>query len=321
MQNTSSVAATMPLRAMRAFEAAARLGSIKDAADALGVTPAAVSRQIQTLEAWLESDLFRRSHNAIELTEAGAALFADISPPLAALAAAARRARRGTNEVVAAIGITFGTRWLIPRLGDLRARHPNMQLRLSTRDTGLAEPPDMEADVEVRYRREPDRHAGDVPLFADHSIPVCGPALHAALAQNPADDWRRHPIVSATTDDWDWRSWCRAAGADFDRLDAAHRLDTDNAATEAVIAGLGIALVTVPLALDALHNGLLHPVPGTIAVHLGTYCLTTRRREPRASVRAFATWLEKAAAKSAAETHEFLKKRGITCLPDGPPEA
>lgn len=300
---------------MRAFEAAARHGSIKLAADELGVTAAAVSRQIQALEAYLETDLFRRRHNAIELTEAGRELFADIAPALAALASAARRARRGASEVVAAIGVTFGTRWLIPRLGALQARHPAMKLRLTTRDAGPLEPPDPEADVEVRYRRGPEPPAGSTLLFTDVSMPVCGPALHAVLTDHPWHAWQRQPILSATSDEWDWKAWCRRSEVDFGSLSIAHRLDTDDAAIEAAIAGLGIALVTIPLALEALRERHLYPVPGTGGVALGTYCLTTRRAEPRAAVRTFSTWLRDAATQSATETDAFLKDQdsaGVT---------
>ncbi len=318
MQKTPS-STPAPLRALRAFETAARLGGIAPAADELGVTAAAVSRQIKALEVWLGTALFTRRNNAIDLTAAGANLHAEISPAMTTLAAATASVRRSASEVVASVGVTFGVRWLIPLLGDYQKRHPATTLRLSTHDIGLDDADDPDADLQVRYRPGLAPHAGDTPLFTDVSLPLCGPTLHATLVKAGSGAWRAQPIVSATRGDWDWHAWAEATGVDPAELVVAHRLDTDNAAIEATIAGLGIALVTLPLALDALRDGRLHPVPGAPAVAIGHYGLRTRQGAPRASVRAFSTWIREAAHRTAAETGAFLDERLIARMPAASP--
>jgi LysR family glycine cleavage system transcriptional activator len=112
----------LPLNALRAFEAAARLGSFKEAASELGVTHGAISRHIHLLEDWLGPPaLFQRLTRCVELTPTGAALLAETGPALDRLAAAAERHRARDGKAPPAILrvnalATFTLRWLLPRL-------------------------------------------------------------------------------------------------------------------------------------------------------------------------------------------------------------
>jgi LysR family transcriptional regulator, glycine cleavage system transcriptional activator len=127
-----------PLNAIKAFEAAARLGSFTRAADELNVTHGAVSRQIRLLEDWLGARLFvRTSRNAV-LTRAGTDLFAEAGPALDRLAAVSLRVQidtpaRGLLHVSALP--TFAMRWLIPRLPEFQREHPGLELRIVTAST------------------------------------------------------------------------------------------------------------------------------------------------------------------------------------------
>src|SRR5712672_3911924 len=109
-----------PLNAIKAFEAAARLGSFTRAAEELRVTHGAVSRQIRVLEEWLGTSLFvRTSRNAVP-TRAGTDLLAEAGPALDRLASASVRLQSGGSEARGVLHIsalpTFAMRWLIPRL-------------------------------------------------------------------------------------------------------------------------------------------------------------------------------------------------------------
>src|SRR3984957_11715906 len=127
-----------PLNALRAFEAAARLGSFKDAAAELGVTHGAVSRHIRLLEDWLGPPaLFRRLNRRVVLTPTGVALLAETGPALDRLAAATDRHQgRGGKPAPAVLRVnalaTFSLRWLLRRLGRFRCLHPEIEVRLST---------------------------------------------------------------------------------------------------------------------------------------------------------------------------------------------
>src|ERR1700738_5469333 len=127
-----------PVSAVKAFEAAARLGSFTRAAEELNVTHGAVSRQIRLLEDWLAIRLFLRpSRNAVP-TQAGTELLAEAGPALDRLAAVSRqmqtRARaRGLLHVSALPPLAM--RWLIPRLSDFQRDHPGLELRIVTAST------------------------------------------------------------------------------------------------------------------------------------------------------------------------------------------
>src|SRR5215472_12675475 len=111
-----------PLNALKAFEAAARLGSFKEAAAELSVTHGAVSQQVRLLEEWLGSPaLFRRSVRRVVLTPAGAALLAEFAPALDRISAAVQQHRKRRDEPpVAVLSVnalaTFSLRWLLPRM-------------------------------------------------------------------------------------------------------------------------------------------------------------------------------------------------------------
>jgi LysR family glycine cleavage system transcriptional activator len=144
-----------PLNAIKAFEAAARLGSFTRAAEELNVTHGAVSRQIRVLEDWLGARLFlRTSRNAVP-TRAGTDLLAEAGPALDRLAGASLRVQSGAQAQgllhVSALP-TFAMRWLIPRLPEFQRDHPALELRIVTASTA-AEQFRMDVDAGQRAIR------------------------------------------------------------------------------------------------------------------------------------------------------------------------
>src|ERR1700733_2027178 len=122
-----------PLNALRAFEAAPRLGSFKDAATELAVTHGAISRHVRLLEDWLGPPaLFRRLNRRVELTSPGAALLAETGTALDRLSAAADRHKARDGRAAPAVLrvnalATFSLRWLLPRLAQFRDLHPEIE--------------------------------------------------------------------------------------------------------------------------------------------------------------------------------------------------
>ncbi len=123
---------TTPLNALRAFEAVARLGSFKAAADALFVTQSAISHQIRHVEDWLGKPLFAREGNRTRLLDEGAELAASLSIAFGEIDSACRRARNrgGARTLVIAAIPSVSMCWLIPRLSRFRAEHPEIEFRI-----------------------------------------------------------------------------------------------------------------------------------------------------------------------------------------------
>ena len=133
------------LNAVKAFEAAARLGSLKAAAEALGVTSSAVSHQVRQLEEEVGKQLFIRRNNAIELTGEGYLLFEQVAPALRTIARATEAIRTETQIVAVNVTNAFALLWLIPRL----ARFPEAPPAHCDRDGTVRRPVVLDDSVEM----------------------------------------------------------------------------------------------------------------------------------------------------------------------------
>src|SRR5690242_3287135 len=123
-----------PLNALRAFEAAARHLSMKEAAAELAVTPGAVSQLVRGLESQLGLPLFRRGNRSLVLTEAGQSYFAPIRHAFRQIGEATRRLQTLPNAGVLTVSAppAFAISWLVPLLGAFRERHPDIELNVTT---------------------------------------------------------------------------------------------------------------------------------------------------------------------------------------------
>ena len=124
----------LPLNALRAFEASARHLSFTRAAVELCVTQAAVSHQVKSLEAQLNVTLFKRLPRGLMLTSEGETLLPVLSTSFDHIAQILERLAGGQYREMLTVGAvgTFAVGWLLPRLADFRAKHPLIDLRLST---------------------------------------------------------------------------------------------------------------------------------------------------------------------------------------------
>lgn len=143
-----------PLGAIRAFEAAARLGSFKLAAHELSVTPAAISHQLVTLEDYLGIALFIRSNRLVHLTAKGQQLSKQVSSSFAQLQMALEQAsdfRRDNQVLVVSAAPSIAAKWLVPRLSRFHAQYPDIDLRLSSENQTHDLIKDTNIDVVLRY--------------------------------------------------------------------------------------------------------------------------------------------------------------------------
>ena len=256
-----------PLNAVRAFEAAARHGSFKQAAEELGVTHGAISRQVHLLEEWLGAPpLFRRLSRGVALTPDGEALVAEVGPALDRIAAASRqhRDRRGeppaTTLRVNALA-TFSLRWLLPRLTLFRKDHPGIEVRLTTSN----EPVDALAeDYDVIIRGGPETFYGydAYPVIGERRLPVCSPGILKRNALDKVADLRKHTLLHVGTVPRLWRDWLAESGHAGLEPAATLTLDHFYLSIQAAIDGLGVAMGPTTLVGDDLLAGrLVAPFP------------------------------------------------------------
>jgi LysR family glycine cleavage system transcriptional activator len=289
----------LSLNGVRAFEVAARLRSLKAAAAELGVTPSAISHQVKQLEEAVGTRLFLRRNNGIDLTADGRRFYEAVGPALASIARAGEAIRRDTQEVVLKVSTSLALRWLIPRLHEFRRAHPRIRVRMETGPPPVAL--ESGVDLVVHYSRRGAAASDAIHLLADECRPVASPMLARRYARGTyGAPILAAPIISATSEDWDWRRWALAQKIDFARLQIVDHFDTDHAALEACVAGLGVFMPSLFLVERELANGTLVPFGDYPTLTFGDYWLIAAKPLRRA-VEIFIAWLL-AAARTSAET-------------------
>ena len=234
------------LSELHAFATAARLGSYSRAADELAVTQGAISRAIARLEDHLGQALFAREGRRSVLTPAGADYLAAIAPAIGAIEAAsvAVRSRRPAQGLRVSVAPTLFSHWLIPRLPDFRARHPEVTLSFAPyqRDDALTAP-DIDAWIRVGQPEWPPGIAADYLVGRD-VVPVCRPAdLEGPQAIRTPADLLAHPLLCHTHYPDNWQRWLAGVGCAHGPLQPAADLETVALLLQAVAAGLGVAVL------------------------------------------------------------------------------
>ncbi|MGU3360471.1 transcriptional regulator GcvA [Methylobacterium sp. M6A4_1b] len=282
-----------PLAALRAFEAAARRLSFRDAADELGVTPTAISHQIRLLEQTLELRLFHRETRRVRLTAEGAVLLPVLRDGFDAFAEAIERirSRHAAGVPTLSAPTAFVAKWLVPRLAAFRALHPGRDLRLHASDS-LVDFARDGVDVAVRYGPGPYPDLDAHRLAVDRVAPACSPRL----AVRSESDLAKYPLLHfewphLTDDTPTWSVWLRRAGITDVDGDAGIRFSDEGHVIQAAIAGQGIALLSLVLAADDLASGaLVQPFGPVLDAH--PYWVVHPRQPARArDVAKLVEWL------------------------------
>lgn len=288
-----------PLNAVRAFEAVARLGSMKEAAVELSVTDGAISQQVKLLEDWLGAPaLFRRSARRIVLTPAGAALLSEFGPALDQISAAVQqhRARRhDAPTIVLNVNAlaTFSLRWLLRRMSAFRKEHPDIQVNLNTSNEpidALSEP------FDVVIRGGPDAFPGYASrfLFGERRLPVCHPLLPNKTPLNEVCDLSHHTLLHVSSMPRLWRDWLTEAGEPALRSHSSLTFDHFYLTIQAAIDGLGVAMGPTALVADDLATGrLVTPFPGTSLPARSYFAYLPEARQADPHIAVFCDWLEK----------------------------
>lgn len=282
-----------PLRALQAFEAAARHASFTLAAADLNVTPSAISHQVQSLETFLQVELFRRRAGRVTLTEAGTAYSTELARAFDMVASATKAisAPSAPEPLTVLSGPGFAAKWLQPRLPLFLRAHPRVRLRLTTSAEGtqLAE---SRYDVAICYGR-PALATAAQPLMIETVRPLCSPALASALKIRSVADLERATLIHSANS-VTWSAFFRQVGRPNFKSCNEIWLDRSTMAIDAAVGGLGFILESDVLTEDEVRHGrLVAPLGAGIGdiEQLAYFLVTPTGTRSSRHCRAFAQWL------------------------------
>ncbi len=302
----------LPLTSLRAFELAARHLSFKLAAADLHVTPTAVSHQVQQLESLLGVQLFRRVHRGLVLTPAAKSALAPLREGFDGLSRAmdALSAFKEGGVLTVSAPPSFTMRLLMPRTHLFLARHPEVDLNITTRmrDPVLARRSSKgesamlrewveSSDVVVVYGSQPQLDAEVREIVPLSLTLLCSPTLLAGRQplDGPADvlnfPWLHDDRGLTYGGTPYWTRWLEAAGVAAPQSSRGHRFTHAALAIEAAVRGEGLLVTTPELCRPELDSGLL-VAPFRVSVRLDASYFLLTRRGAAARVGLFAQWLE-----------------------------
>jgi LysR family glycine cleavage system transcriptional activator len=291
-----------PLNPLRVFEVVARTENLTTAARDLGVSQSAVSRQVAVLEKFLGVELFRRERHGVMLTRVGKSYAEQIMPAFDMIASATEELTKANVQGSLRIRTytTFAAKWLIPRLGDFKQRHRNIDVKI------VNAVPDVDFDrdavdfaVQFGDGRWP-RVKTDL-VFADEIEPVCSPEY--LKRESPLGDpqillGKRLLVSSYRRSDWD--DWLAVNNLQ-DRANNTERMSFSSSVLtwQAALDGLGIAIGQAAMLGAELKAGrLVRPFQKPLKRDKGHYLLRPEARRESPKVIAFRNWLLEMARKT-----------------------
>jgi DNA-binding transcriptional LysR family regulator len=281
----------MQLSYLRAFEAAARMGSFQEAAVELHLSPSAVSHAIRKLEQDLGAALFERDGRKTRLSADGRALMRHVGPAFDDI----RRgvglvSTRGPKVLRVHSAPSFAAQWLTPRLPQFLATNPDIEIRLSA-GTDYTRFTNDEFDADIVYGRQNQDGVVVLPLGEEVVTPLCTPKL-AGLVRTPKD-LLRHALIDSDNKQVRWPDWFAANGL---QAPPPHgmRFDRSFLAISAAASGLGIALESTRLAEREIADGRLLPIlSGNSADirYVGHFLVFPRIAVRRHTLQIFMRWI------------------------------
>lgn len=247
-----------PLNAIRAFEAASRHLNLSRAAEELGVTQGAISKQVIALEDFIGFQLFLREPGGLQLTQEGGNLKEAIAPAFTTLSEAfSRYSRRPprSNTIRISTVASFASHFLVPRLSRFKERFPGCELEFLT-SIRLVDLAREEFDIAVRYGPGGWDGVQSQPLSSGLLAPVCSPDVYERaggdIVKLLADNRR---IQSSAFNEW--RHWATAAGVDFASVMPTFIMEEFSVAVAGALAGEGLTLSPDILVMDRVQRGEL----------------------------------------------------------------
>lgn len=285
--------AKIPLNALRAFEAAARLNSFKEASVELSVTPSAISHQVRVLEEWLGVKVFERLSHRIVLTEAGASLakgvhhfFYNINQELMLY-----RPQPGLQTITVTATPAFAALWLIPRLERFYEQYPNFDVKVESSNAVVDLLTNAVVDLAIRCSTRTYRDLYHVHLLDEQFAVFAAPGVTLNTDRPKLID-----VAWSTPQDAivHWSDWCQLADCEDWLANSVMRdYEDEHYALQAAVAGQGHILASTVLAADSLSRGLLVPYRPQITLEGPVYSLVCSPGKERLfAVKSFIDWIQ-----------------------------
>ena len=280
-----------PIQYLPAFVAAARHNSFKLAADALNVSPSAISQQIKTLESHIGLELFSRKKRTLELTRAGVRFYDVAKTTLVQYETGYDQfAEQYISPTLRVSMIPYiANEIVIPRLGEFKKQHPDINLILQT-SVQLENLQDKELDAAIRF---------GVPPWPEHDVALIAKAqsnLVASktyIAEHPikeTKDWQQQTLIHSRTQINDWQGL-------MDRFNFTPKqelfFDSYDACIRAAEEGLGLAVGVFPISNKAIQtNKLITLAHKHSPLEEAFYLVTKPNDNKQESYQALLKWLK-----------------------------
>ncbi len=286
--------------ALQAFEAVGSLGSVTAAANALGVSPGAISQQIHKLEAELQFSLLERSGRGLTLTTWGRIYHAEIKKGLGILSDAEsmlKRAHADSGLTISSLTSVIN-KWIGREIFSWHAQYPGALINLVGTDVD----PDLrneEVDFRIYYG-ESTKYEAYTQLFTDWVVPACAPELIAGRPPVGVADILEFPLLNIV---WKssfkpaptWSEWASSVGLSFDHVDRGLTHTLSSSAIEAAIAGRGFVLAQYSFITDELKNGrLVIPFDHRVSLRESYYLAWNRSSLQKPFGKQFHRWITSA---------------------------
>jgi DNA-binding transcriptional LysR family regulator len=280
-----------PLKALRAFEATARLLSLTKAAEELGLTEPAISQQLKQLETYLQRPLFLRRARSLQLTPAAEMLLPLLGDCFDRIAELTTAIRDDTIRRTLRVQLTphFSARWVLPRLGHFIEKLPHIELstRHSYQPIDSTNP---EVDVALAWDRYAWHKAMAEPLVHLGYLPMCSPKL--LKPGSPPEDVLKGNTLLQERDTMLWADWLKAAGMAAPKIRKTVVFDNYDVTVEAAVQAQGVAMLMYPMFTDLIESGKLVTPFGTATyLPITLYLLYQRGALAREEVRMFRDWI------------------------------
>jgi len=301
---------TLPLNPMRAFAIASRHKTFTAAANHMGVSQVAISRQIAILEAYLGVKLFERNSRSVKLTEVGRNLGTELGKLFDDLEAVTQRTMANEAETTIKLRIypTLAHHWLLPRLSDFINRYPDYKIRINT----VVEPLDFRGthlDVAIQLGHGAWRDARCRKMFDEEVDAVCSPSYAARFNgfANPSDLGRAE-LLHARYRRREWDIWAAETGVELNQREGTE-FDSSLLVYSAAKQGFGLALGQIALLTPEFTSGeLIRPLNKTVETGAAFHVIWPTMKSASTKTRVFIDWL----LEQSGQTPEFFRRTSRT---------
>ena len=288
-------------RALHCFEVTVRRGTLTAAAHELNITTSAVSRQLTTLEQHVGTTLMRRDRTGISMTSQGRILYERLTKAFTSIGEALDEIMEHRDDATITVSAypTFAIQWLVPRLADLYAIAPDVDLRL--RPSLEDRPFDSDGiDIAITIGPPPEERFHSNFLFKRRFTPVCSPTTLRRAESDLFDCLRRTRIFYSDRQINPWRMWLEAVGLqELDLPETGIRFENSSLAYQATREGFGFAIGQPTLLRGDLETGrLVAPFPQIVEGQRQYFVACRKHDRERPEIRLFMDWLATEARKS-----------------------